>query len=173
MLTRAITPRRMVLLAALAGGCVIPVGPQFDKPETNYPPYVVTSTPTVGEIFTPSTAEDGRQITATISDQNLHDNLFIRFLVDYPGTDTSLPHLLLGFEIPPSGAAERSPVHIQPSCQQPKLAMGPHRLIMVVSDRPFFDALLGQDVDPEAPFDSVPEEANRIRVLWTLNCPGG
>ena len=108
MLTQAVTPSRLaILLAALAGGCVIPVAPQFDDPEANYPPYVITSTPTVGEIFTPGITADNRQITASLSDQNLHDNLFIRFLVDYPGTDTSTAHLFFQVELPPTGVADR------------------------------------------------------------------
>jgi hypothetical protein len=162
-----------LLLATLAGGCVIPMGPDFDKPETNYPPYVVTSSPTVGEIFTPGTTEDGRQLSVTLLDYNIHDNLFIRFLVDYPGTDTSPAHLFFRVEIPPTGMPERSPVRIQPTCGVIKVGPGTHRLLMAVADRPYFDALLGQDVDPEAPLDSVPEDANRIRLVWTLNCPGG
>jgi hypothetical protein len=172
MPTQVMNPlRRSLVLATLASGCVIPVGPQFDDPEANYPPYVSSSSPTVGEIFTPGPTDDGRSITVTLSDQNLHDELFIRFLVDYPGTDTSTSHLVLPIQIPPTGMPERLPVHVQPSCQMLRLAMGPHRFIMSVSDRPFLDALLGQDVDPEAPFDSVPDDAKRIRVGWTLNCP--
>jgi hypothetical protein len=43
--------------------------------------------------------------------------------------------------------------------------------MMSVSDRPYLDALSGDAVDPEAPLDSVPSNANRIRALWLLNCP--
>jgi hypothetical protein len=173
MPTQAVTPLTTALaLAALASGCVIPLAPQFDDPEANYPPYVITSTPTVGEIFTPGMTDDNRQITVTLSDQNLHDNLYVRFLVDYPGTDTSNSHLFLQFELAPTGVAARDSVRFRPVCERLGGA-GYHRLLMAVSDRPYQDAFLGQAVDPEAPLDTVPDDANRIRVSWYLNCPGG
>jgi hypothetical protein len=167
MPTQALNPlRTAALLAALAGGCVVPVAPKFDDPEVNYPRYVISSTPSVGDIFTP----EDRVISAALSDQNVHDDLFIRFLVDYPGTDTSTAHLFFQVKLPPNGLPERGSVHVQPNCKLIGLAMGLHRLMMTVSDREYLDALAGQDVDPEAPLDSVPDDANRIRVLWLLNC---
>jgi hypothetical protein len=44
-------------------------------------------------------------------------------------------------------------------------------LVLSVSDRQFLDGLNGDTVDPEAPLDSVPPGAKRVRALWTLNCP--
>jgi hypothetical protein len=173
MPTLAVNPlRTAALLTLLAGGCVIPVAPQFDDPESNYPPYVVTSTPMVGDIFTPGMTTQDRDISAALSDQNLHDTLFIRFLIDYPGTDTSTAHLFFLATLPPSGANDRGSVHVRPECARIGIGPGMHRLMMSVSDRPYLDALVGDDVDPEAPLDSVPESANRIRVVWTLFCPG-
>jgi hypothetical protein len=169
MPTLALTPlRTAALMAALAGGCVIPVAPQFDDPEVNYPPYVITSSPSVGDIFTP----EQRDITAALSDHNVHDNLSIRFLVDYPGSDTNTGHLFFQIRLPPSGVADRGSVKVRPDCKQIGLAMGLHRLMMSVSDREYLDAPAGDSVDPEAPLDSVPDDANRIRVMWLLNCPG-
>jgi hypothetical protein len=173
-------------LAAMfcALGCVIPVAPQWDDPEINYPPYVFNSSPTEGDIFTPATttspsctgpspssACDKRDINATLSDQNIDDHLFIHWLVDYPSTDTNIPHLVREVELPSSGMALRSAVHIQPDCHVLSLGPGDHRWVMSVSDRKFLDALGGDDVSPEAPLDSVPDGANRIRVLWVLHCP--
>jgi hypothetical protein len=166
MPTEVLTPlRTAVVLAALAGGCVIPVGPHFDDPEDNYPPYVVTSNPAVGDIFTPG----DREITVTLSDQNLNDNLYIRFLMDYPGSETA--RLLLPATLPPTGVLERGAVRVQPRCGEVGVGPGQHRLMMAVADRPFLNTFAGDDVDPEAPLDSVPEGAKRIRVFWVLNCP--
>jgi hypothetical protein len=159
-----------VVLAALAGGCVIPMGPDWQEPEPNYPPYVVTANPTVGDIFTPGTSVQDREISVTLLDQNLNDNLSIRFLIDYPGPDTG--RLLLPVTLPPTGMPERGPVRVRPSCSQPGVGPGQHRLLMAVADRPFLDEFAGNDVDPEAPLDSVPPEARRIRVSWILFCPG-
>src|SRR5690242_11231365 len=118
MPTQALTPLGLaILLAALAGsGCVIPLGPDWEGPEANYAPYVVTSTPTVGEIFTPGSATSDREITVTLSDQNLNDNLSIRFLIDYPNTDTSTAQLFFLATLPPTGVAERGPVRVRPNC---------------------------------------------------------
>jgi hypothetical protein len=167
MPTPVLTPlRAAVVIAALAGGCVIPVGPQFDNPEDNYPPYVVTSMPPVGDIFTPG----DREIVVTLSDQNLNDNLFIRFLIDYPGNPAA--RLLLPTQLPPTGELERGTVRVQPRCDDVGVGSGQHRLMMAVADRPFLNTFAGDDVDPEAPLDSVPEGAKRIRVFWILFCPG-
>ena len=174
-LPRTVTSPRLAaslaVSALLAGGCVVPVAPQWDDPEVNYPPYVVGSDPTVGEIFTPGTSDENREIAATLSDLNLDDHLFIRWLVDYPTSDTSSPHLLLAVDYPPTGKPVRSTVHIRPGCQVIGRGPGTHRLMMSVSDRKYLDALNGDPVDPMAPLDSVPDDANRIRVMWLINCP--
>jgi hypothetical protein len=164
--------RTAVLLAGLASGCVIPVGPHFDDPEANYPPYVVSSNPVVGEIFTPGMTDQDRELTVTLSDQNLNDNLSVRFLIDYPGTDTSTAHLFYLATLAATGMPERGALRMRPQCDRIGIGPGMHRMMMSVSDRPFLDALAGDDVDPEAPLDSVPDEAKRIRVSWILFCPG-
>ena len=167
-------PRRLALVAALASGCVIPIGPQFDPPEPNFPPYVEDSSPGVGEIFTLGMTSQDREIRATLSDRNINDALFIRWLIDYPGTDANPAHLVHTLQFPPSGMVVRSPVRIQPpTCQSLGVGTGMHRFIMSVADRPYKDQLAGDAVDPEAPLDSVDvEQANRIRVVWFINCPG-
>jgi hypothetical protein len=91
--------------------------------------------------------------------------------VDYPGTDSSnFGRLVRSTQYPPSGTAVRSPIHLQPTCQSLGVDSGLHRFVMSVSDRPYLDQLAGEDVDPEAPLDSVPDGANRIRVVWFINC---
>jgi hypothetical protein len=172
---RYLTPKAalpLVATAALAGGCVIPIAPQFDDPETNYPPYVETSNPGVGEIFTLGMTQQDRDISAILSDQNVNDFLYIRWLVDYPGTDANPAHLVLPLQLPPSGMMVRSRIRLQPTCRDLGIGSGLHRLVLSVADRPYQDALSGESVDPEAPLDSVDlSEANRIRLVWLLSCP--
>src|SRR5437660_9514569 len=93
------------------GACVIPVAPQFDDPEQNFPPFVVTSDPGVGEIFTPGQDETGtatRVIVVTLGDHNLGDPLYLRWLLDYPSTDPDGGQLLMVAQLPPSGRPDRS-----------------------------------------------------------------
>jgi len=169
----ATPPGLSLLMAALASGCVLPIGPQFDPPETNYPPYVESSSPSVGEILTLGMTTQDRVITVSLSDQNLNDHLYIRWLIDYPAKDANLARLVHQVQLAESPNAERSPVRIQPSCSGLGVGTGLHRFVMSVADRPYLNALAGEDVDPDAPLDSVDvQEANRIRLVWFLNCPG-
>jgi hypothetical protein len=150
-------------LLLLAAGC------DSSAAEPNYPPFVVSASPGVGDILTPGTSS-ARDVETTLSDDNVSDHLFIRYLIDYPSTEPT-GKLLRELELPPSGSPVRAPVHIQPDCTFMALPPGVHRLLMAVSDRPFLDPTKGDAVAPEAPLDSVPDGANRIRVVWLLDCP--
>jgi hypothetical protein len=161
-------PPLFALMVATAGGCIIPVAPQFEDAEPNYPPFLVSSTPGEGDIFTQG--EEERAIAVTLGDHNLRDDLSVRFLIDYPGGDMSPSHKIFELIVPPSGTAVRQTVRIQPSCSLLQLTPGPHRLTMAAADRPYLDALAGDSVPPEAPLDS-PKDGNAIRVVWLLNCP--
>jgi hypothetical protein len=155
-----------LVLIFVATGC----DSEPPAPELNYPPVIVNAIPQEGDIFTPGAGGD-REVAATLSDQNLQDHLYVRHLVDYPSSDFNATHLLREIELPPSGLATRATVRIQPDCAFLDLPPGQHRLVMSVSDRPYLDPAKGEDVSSEAPFDSVPDGANRIRVLWLLHCP--
>jgi hypothetical protein len=154
-----------IALLAVLGGC------DSSQPAPDYPPFLVDSTPGVGAIITGAVGAE-REVIATVGDENLADSLFIRFLVDYP-MDYPAPGTSLLFQVavPPNGAVERGPVRLQPSCHTFALAPGLHRLTMSVSDRPYLDPAHGDDVEPNAPLDSVPFEAHRLRTVWLLSCP--
>jgi hypothetical protein len=154
--------------------CVIPVGPQFDDPEDNFPPFVVSSDPAVGEIFTPvkAAAADGgeptgaRFMTVTLGDHNVNDQLYLRWLLDYPDPDGG--QLVMAVRLPPSGKPYRGPYQFAPTCPR---VTGPHRLVLSVSDRTFLDTGNGDIVPADAPLDSIRSGANRHRAVWILNCP--
>lgn len=158
-------------LAVLLGGCVVPIAPQFDD-EANSPPYVESSSPAVGDIITLRTRTEQREISATLSDQNLTDSLYVRWLIDYPSGDSG--RTLTEMNLAGAKAPARPSLPFVVSCSFPgggTLAPGLHRLVMSVSDRPFQNPFIGQDVDPEGPLDTPSEKANRIRVVWILSCP--
>jgi hypothetical protein len=141
-----------------------------EQPEPNHPPFVVSASPGVGDIITVGSAGE-REVEATLSDDNVNDHLFVRFFIDYPNGNLGQTSLIREVELPPSGTPIRANVHMLPNCAFINLGAGQHRLMMSVSDRPYLDFTKGDSVSPEAPLDSVPVEANRIRVVWLLNCP--
>jgi hypothetical protein len=168
----------LVLLAGLTvtSACVVPVAPQFDDPEPNFPPFVVSSDPGVGEIITYTADAPNRAIMVIVGDNNLGDSLFVRWLIDYPSTDPDNMRKALEARFLPSTAVIRSPpLKFLPNCNIiPRSAANPHRLVLSISDRPFLDKENGDMVSNDSPFDSVPDGANRTRVVWLLHmdCPG-
>jgi hypothetical protein len=164
-------PIRALLLSGLVfAGCVIPVSPEFEDAERNYPPFLITSNPSEADIFTQGTTGEDREIAVTLADHNLHDNLFVRWLVDYPGANMATSRPIREDILPPSGSFERSTYRIQPGCDSLGLTPGPHRLVLAVADRRFLDVFAGDSVSPEAPLDTPDGDGIRIRVVWTLNC---
>ena len=150
-------------------GCVLPVGPQFDDPEPNFPPFIFTSDPAVGEVFT---FQEGHPITVTIGDHNVGDELFMRWLVDYPNSDLNNARRADENSYLSGTTITRSPpLQFSPLCASIPRGANPHRLLLSISDRPF---LRGDQVSPAAPFDTVPAGANRLRAVWLMriDCPG-
>src|SRR5256885_16498538 len=157
---------RLALLFATSttmSACVIPVAPQFDDPEQNFPPFVVTSDPGVGEIFTPGQDETGmatRVIVVTLGDQNLNDPLYLRWLLDYPSTDPDGGQLLIVAQLPPSGRPDRSPARFVPTC--PIRGTNTHRLVLSGSHRPLLGLGNGESGPPGAPRGPCRPGAHRV-----------
>jgi hypothetical protein len=155
-------------------GCVVPVAPQFDDPEPRFAPFVASSDPSVGEIVTFS--DNHAPFMVTIGDNNLGDSLFVRWIIDYPNTDVDNSRKALDTSYLPSASVIRSPpLKFVPTCNViARATANPHRLVLSVSDRPFLDMENAQKVSNTAPFDTVPDGANRMRAVWLLNmdCPG-
>src|SRR4051794_15088322 len=162
-------------LIMIMNACVIPIAPQFDDPEVNYPPFLVDSDPAVGDILTMAPDTNGgpaaqRAITVTLGDHNLNDVLFLRLLLDYPTTDPGDGQLLAQPAArPPSARVDRTPFRLVPPPLICRQGSGIHRLVLSVSDREFLDGINGDSVSPEAPLDSVRAGANRMRAVWLLN----
>ena len=156
-------------------GCVIPVGPQFDDAEPNFPPYIVTSEPGVGSLFTPQDPDSA--ITVTLGDHNVGDALYLRWIIDYPNADPRASRRASSdFKYEPGTTVIRTPPQrFLPTCLSIPRTASPHRLVLSVADRPFLNIENGDKVSTDAPFDTVPESANRLRAVWLLNmdCPGG
>ncbi len=159
--------RALALALVLAPACVIPVAPQFDDPEENFPPYIIDSRPPVGSIVTASEGE--AEFTVTLADPNLADRLYVRWIFDYP-TYQDVTRLAEGPILPPSadGTEVRDPIRMAASCVVHNIAHGltQHRLMLAVSDRPFVKAA---DAPPDFRVTTVPKDARLLRAVWVLN----
>lgn len=161
--------RRLLLLACLGcGACVVPLAPQFDDPEENYPPYIVDSRPPVGWVVSGMA-----DFSVTLADQNAGDHLFIRWLHDYPPLQDPGSRRFMDYELPPQangGVVRDPPISVRAHCDNFEHTMTQHRVMLAVSDRPWVK-------DDEAPKDSrwttVPKDARLLRAVWFLNleCP--
>lgn len=153
----------------LGVGCVIPLAPDFEDPEANFPPYMVSSIPASGEVVTVGNATPAFMVT--LGDPNVGDTLYVKWLFDYPKWDETYSRVGLSYPIPPSPNREvqRTSQHFQPSCADHNIARGitEHRLTLAVADRPF---LLPED--PAAPsdyrLDAVGEGTFLLRATWII-----
>jgi len=161
-------PLVLAMLAMSGVGCVIPVGPQFQDPlaAQNYQPRITYTDPVEG------TPTGSMNFTITVTDPNVGDSLYVRWIFDYPPFHEStrrLPDNRLG---PPAGGTPtpRTLPTMTVSCSQlaPNSAedsLGRHQVMVVVADRPFAD-------DDETP-DQVTAPGLTDTAYWTLNhsCP--
>lgn len=147
-------------------GCVIPVAPEFENPEVNYPPYVVYSDPAEGTVM----AQQNVEIRVRLGDPNLGDSLFIRWIFDYPKYDEILTRLVLVNPLPTAegGAIEREEISFTPSCILHNIARGvsQHQLTLSVADREFVKP---EQADPDYRLDTVATGGYRVRVSWRLD----
>lgn len=149
----------------LVASCVIPVHPEFDEPETNTAPYLLVSDPQPLETLSATGME--RFIRVTLADDNAGDELFLRWMIDWPPAG-QLQRLARQDRLPPSteGKPERPEDVFQPDCLEHNIASGlkQHKVLLIVSDRPYksFD-----------PFDDAPSDAKVLKIGWLLNleCP--
>lgn len=153
-------------LGLLASGCVIPVGPKWSDPDSNYPPSIAEADPPVGSILGGADGGSRVEVTVRLADQNTQDVLYLRWIIDYPpySSDT----LLARETIKPGGnAIERTPESFAPDCGADGLSrtVSDHRLLLAVSDRPFTD-------DPTQPDQVSAPDNYRVEAVWpfVLNC---
>lgn len=163
-------PALLSLLGGLSA-CVVPVGPEWTDPASNYPPTIVKAEPVNGSPLTPDAdAGTAPAVTVWLADQNTHDKLYVRWIIDYPPFVEEVTRLAPQDILPPEGRIERLPVLFAPSCNDDKIASGftSHRLMMAASDRRFaFD-------DPhQGPPDQPTAGYSVVRGIWQFDtdCP--
>jgi hypothetical protein len=154
-------------MAALLGACVVPIAPEWSDPESNRPPAIVSAKPPIGTTLGINNV--AVEAEATLSDQNTGDNLYFRWIIDYPpdGQDTIRA---LEDRKPGGGSLVRTPVRFAPSCSADRLSTtaSNHRLTMVASDRPFDGDFHDLTKEP----DAVAAGNYLVRADWpfVLSC---
>jgi hypothetical protein len=103
----------------------------------------------------------------TIRDPNPSDTIYARWLVDYPRFDAQVSRMARE-DISPPPADRNLPnerlLRFKPECDTHVSRVGTqHRLMLVVSDRPFIE-----ETDPRLPhfLDSTPSSAGVFRSSW-------
>lgn len=159
------------LLAALVAtggaGCVLPIAPDFE-PEKNEPPVEVNVSPAPGSIVLDMKA----RFEVVVKDPNSTDTLYARWLIDYPPyNDQITPKPVEASPHPGQnpGIENRYVIGFQPRCPEHMIspALTRHRLMLVVTDRPFVD----EDDDPPGSrhLDLTSADAYAIRFVWTFD----
>jgi hypothetical protein len=159
------------VLAALASACVLPLAPDF-QPEQNQQPLVVNVNPAPNSIV----LDMNGRFDVEVRDPNDTDTLYARWLIDYPPFNDQITPKPVAPNPHPGqlpGVENRYPLSFQPGCNTHMIspAFTRHRLMLVVSDRPFID----EDDDPPGSrrLDLIPSDAYAIRISWTFDkeCP--
>jgi hypothetical protein len=160
-------------LLAIASGCVIPVGPKWSDPDNNYPPTIVSANPPVGTVLGrgPDGGTSGQvEVEVSLADQNQGDNLYLRWIVDYPPYVSGRTLLALETTKPGGETVVRTPAIFAPDCVSIRSrTLADHRLLLAISDRPFKFA--ADDPGLTAP-DAIDDGNHRVEAVWsfTLNC---
>lgn len=163
----------LVPLLAAVSGCVVPVGPKWSDPDNNYPPTIVAANPPVGTVL--GRGGDGGsagqvEVEVTLADQNAGDNLYLRWIVDYPPYESGKTLLALDTTQPGGGTVVRTPAIFAPDCVSIRSrSLADHRLLLAISDRAF--KFPSDDPGLTAP-DAVDDGNYLVEAVWpfTLNC---
>jgi hypothetical protein len=145
--------------------CVLPIAPEFQDPPAseNYAPVFIDTNPPAGQIVTASPTVP--TFTVIVEDPNVGDDLFVRWIADFPPL-TDNTSVMATTPVPHSAGATVSSheVSIQPNCALHHLARIPsHQITVVVADRPFLDP--GTPID----FERLPPDGLKDSRSWILN----
>jgi hypothetical protein len=161
-------PAVLTMLLGISG-CVVPAGPEWTDPQTNFPPTIVydETTPPVGSVLAVDPDAGAPQVKAVLADKNTQDNLYVRWIIDYPPNQPGVSHVTLEQRLPGGNQT----INFAPDCTANGNAISRnfsnHRLLLAVSDRPFANPDISQP-----PFDAVPSGNFLVEGSWQfeLDC---
>jgi hypothetical protein len=162
-------PAWLPLLAGLQA-CVVPVSPEWTDPQGNVPPTLHSAAPAVGSVLVlDPDAGEPLAVQVVLADQNTRDNLYTRFIIDYPPWVDGVSRVALPTVLPGGNEVQRPALRFAPNCNDDHIARGfaNHRLLLAFSDRPF----VGDDPAQAAP-DAVPAGNFLVEASWQfeLDC---
>jgi hypothetical protein len=164
-------PNLLLALATLPAisGCVVPIGPEWSDPQSNYPPTIHSAKPAIGSILG-GDADGGAPgiVEVVLADQNTDDILYVRWIIDYPPFDPNVSRVALPQTQPGGNQILRPAIRYSPNCGDDGIShdFSNHRLLLAVTDRPFAD-------DPSRPPLDGPSGEYLVEGSWdfVLACP--
>ena len=163
---RTIPPPALLLVLACLPACVVPVGPKWSDPQSNYPPTLHSATPPVGSILGFDPDGGTALVQVVLADQNTKDKLYTRFIIDYPPFAEGASHIFWQTILPGGNQIDRPAITFAPNCSDDQIARGftNHRLLLAASDQPF----ASDDPVQSAP-DAVPNGNFLVEATWSFD----
>jgi hypothetical protein len=154
-------------------GCVLPLSPQFEDPpaERNYAPEILSTSPVQGGFVLPQT------LSATVTDPNVGDHLFVRWIAEYPPYNDIKTRLMRDdFEaVPPNDntAPFAMPSVADVGCGNLAVQTMVHPVTMLVADRKFPTLIDFPNLTREQLLTKASDLALKAEAHWVLNvdCP--
>jgi hypothetical protein len=163
-------PRALSTLLLALSGCVVPIGPEWSNPQSNYPPTIHSANPPIGYQLGGDADGGGspESVEVVLADQNTADILYVRWIIDYPPFDEN-SRVALALAQPGGSQILRPSVRYEPNCNDDSISHDflNHRLLLAVTDRPFASDDLSQP-----PLDG-PSGDYLVEGSWdfVLKCP--
>jgi hypothetical protein len=162
---RLVLSSALITLVPQMSACVLPIGPEFQDPPTseNFAPFFRTVAPDIGSIVMDP------MFDVTVTDPNVGDDLYYRWMADFPPYSDNTRTLQATTKVPHSadGTPLFAALTMKPDCKLYNLAKLPqHQILLVVADRPFdpLQPTPTQSVD----YTRVPSEGRKVIATWTL-----
>lgn len=152
---------------ACQSACVLPLAPEFEDPPAaqNFAPVIVDSFPVNGAVVSTP------MFRVTVDDPNVADDLYLRWIADFPPFSDSSRRLGDDIKLsPPAAGTLRPDAVLSVDCTLHALAKmtTTHQIMIVVADRPFRSP--DQEPSLERKLTSLPPGvAKRAEAHWTLN----
>jgi hypothetical protein len=157
----------VLLVVSPMSACIIPAGPEFQDPPgvRNSPPFLLSVSPPEGSRVVDPTPE----FSVTPSDLNAGDDLWVRWITEYPPNVIGSTNANPPTPIPHSadGSPLRSPSNFKPNCNDIDRRLSTHQVMAAISDSAFVGS------DGLGDLLTTTSDTPPILVVWTWqkSCP--